>query len=108
MERKITFEKLISNIYFLLLRDKMSRNNVLRQVLNYRTFKLAEGKLIYEPCETHAKRYVFSWQRLIEDGHTEGSIHWIKQQSIKIDEIGWDAWLDTKESKNGYSRKKKD
>lgn len=82
------------------------RHQVLKQILNYQRLKLAKGEMIYAERAIDSHRAfasaVNAQFELDKDGHSGGSYAWVKRQSMKIDEIGWDAWLQTDDAKGGY------
>ena len=83
----------------------------LQCVLNYRRLRLYEGDLelaklvnsgptMYAMLEHQLKQAKKSFENY---GHSGGSYYWTKNQSIKIDQMGWESWLESKDAQDGYT-----
>ena len=69
---------------------------ILRWVINYKQLQLHHGELLLSKgtkMEIHAADNLRKSQiQCYDDGHSYSRYVWTKQQSMLVDEIGWNNW----------------
>lgn len=83
-----------------------NKMNPLKWVVNYKFLQYCRGNVILQrgtPNETNSITQLKLAQELFDnDGHSGGSYYWTKEQAAKVEELGWEQWLKTKDANKGY------
>lgn len=80
---------------------------ILQKIINYRILRLREGEFLVAKGTLQESKAFNEWRLatevVLDDGYSNETYEWIKKQSVIIDTIGWENWMNKRHPRIEYT-----